>query len=163
MASYYTDPTTGQRVKIEKTHRFRNFVVIPALGLLAVIVVAAAAGAGGSTSASAGNGSAPEAVAASSSGGHVVRYEITGGGEGMITFTTDSNMSHSQSTESLPWSTEITMEDTFFAPVSVSATRSYQGGTGPLGCTILVDGEVISENHSSGGEFATVSCHSTLE
>ena len=47
MAKFYTDPTTGQRVEIQKTHKFRNFVVFPALGLLGIIIVGSAIGGGG--------------------------------------------------------------------------------------------------------------------
>lgn len=156
MASYYIDPATGQRVKIEKSHKLRNFVVLPIVGLFALIVIIAAVSGGGGA---AGNGPAAPAEAGT---GHTVRYEVTGAGTGMITFTTDANLSMSQATESLPWSTEVTFADTFFAPVSVNVSRSYQGGSGPLSCKIIVDGKVVTENNSTGGEFATVSCNATM-
>lgn len=48
MAKYYTDPATGQRVKIESTHRIRNFVVLPLVGLFLLIGIISAASGGGS-------------------------------------------------------------------------------------------------------------------
>lgn len=156
MASYYIDPATGERVKIQKSHKIRNFVVLPIAGLFALVIVIAALSGGGAPT---GNGPAEPAEAGT---GHTVRYEVTGDGTGMITFTTDANLSMSQATESLPWSTEVQFADTFFAPVSVNVTRSYQGGSGPLGCRIVVDGKVVTENNSTGGEFATVSCNANM-
>ncbi|RCW39688.1 uncharacterized protein DUF4352 [Halopolyspora algeriensis] len=47
MSKYYTDPTTGQRVEIKKTHKFRNFIILPVGGLLALILVIAVASNGG--------------------------------------------------------------------------------------------------------------------
>lgn len=158
MASYYTDPNTGQRVKIEKSHKFRNFVVFPALGFIVLIIIVAAVSGGGSGPA--GNG--PGTPAEAGTTGHTVRYEVTGEGQGMITFTTDANMSMSQATETLPWSTEVQFGDEVFVPLSVNVTRSFQGGSGPMGCKIIVDGEVVTENHSTGGQAATVSCNGSM-
>lgn len=161
MAKYYTDPTTGQRVEIKKTHKFRNFVVLPSLGLVALIVIIASATSG--NSAPTGNGpAATVAPTATSGNGHTVRYEVSGDGQGMVTFTTDQNMSMSQSTQSLPWSTDLQFPKTFFAPLSINVTRSYDGGSGPLGCKIIVDGKVVTENHSTGGQFSTVMCNSHI-
>lgn len=155
MAKYYTDPSTGQRVQIEKTHKFRNFVVFPALGVIAVAIIATAAN-GSAGTAPTGNG---PAVAPAAETGHTVRYEVTGSGSAMITHTTDGNLSMSQSTQNVPFSTDIKFDKAFYTPLSLTATRSYQGGTGPLTCKIIVDGKTITENHSGGGEFSTVSCN----
>jgi hypothetical protein len=158
MATYITD-STGERVKIEKTHKFRNFVVLPILAVIALVVIIAASSGGGSSAPATAPGNGPAAPAGTSNG-TVVLYEVTGAGTGSITYVTDGNMSMAQDTEaSLPWSTEVTM-DSGFAPVSLSV--QHMSGSGPVTCKITVDGEVVSENHANG-EFAIASCSGGIQ
>ena len=128
-------------------------MVLPLVGVGALVVVISAAGGGQQAS---GNGPAAEADQ-----GRTVVYEVTGDGRAMITHATDASGSMAQSTQELPYSSEVSYPDAF-APLTVSATRSLDGGTGSLGCRITVDGEVVTENHSDGGPYASVTCNGTL-
>ncbi|QUG99385.1 hypothetical protein HUO13_12010 [Saccharopolyspora erythraea] len=157
MAKYYTDPATGQRVKIQKSHKIRNFVVLPGVGLVALIVVISAASGGG--------GSAPTApvvpaspVSAEPAATGASYAEVFGTGEAMVTVMTDGS---STNTVKLPHRVDLPEG---FATVSVSrgpSMESYMQNGGPdsgeVGCRIVRDGKVVDEKKASG-QFASASC-----
>lgn len=153
MPSYYIDHNTGQRVAIKKTHRFRNFIVIPAASVFAVLALVGIVSAA-TTPAPAGSSSS---VTPAASAGGASTVEITGSGEAMVSVTTGGT---STNTVQLPHTVEL--PEGF---VSVSVTRSpsvesYMNGkkdTGEVSCRIIRDGEVIDEQKASG-EFAAVNC-----
>lgn len=110
-----------------------------------------------STSAPTGNG----AAAAPAASGHVVRYEVTGPGKAMIDYTTDGHMDSSSTTQQLPWSETVHLEDGW-TPVSLRVTNSFES-TGALECKVIVDGKVVTDNHSAGGEISSVNCDATVK
>lgn len=140
---YYKDPNTGQRVPIKKTHRFRNFAVLPIAGLFAIgIVISAATGGGGQPAAPpAPPVAAKGPVQAPPPADPASRVELFGDGEATVTITTDGMSSN-----------EVTLPATKPLPpgyASVSVTHSpsidsyRNGGTGDsgeVGCRIIRDG-----------------------
>lgn len=94
--------------------------------------------------------------------GHTVVYQVRGNGTGMLTYTSDNHMSMAQSTSKLPWSKTLHFDDSLFSSLHVHVMRGMEGGSGPLSCKILVDGKVVTENTSDGGQFASVSCSGSL-
>lgn len=158
MAKYYIDPATGQRIEVKKTHKFRNFVVLPAVGLVGLIVVLAAVS-GGSNAPTGGSPAVPAVVEGTpAEAPQGSRLEVFGDGEAMLSVMTDGMVSN---TVQLPHS-----QDLQEGYVSVSVTRSpsvesymQNGGpdSGSVGCRIIRDGETIDEKVASG-EFASVTC-----
>ncbi len=155
MSKYYTDPTTGQRVTIQKTHKFRNFVVFPATGFLAFGLILSAAG--GSGSGTAPSGPAPAAESSTTSNG-VSTLEVTGDGQAMVGIMSGG---HSMNTVTLPKTQQL--PEGF---VSTTASRtpnvaSFQNGgsgdSGTITCTITRDGKVV-DTQTASGQFASVSC-----
>lgn len=127
--------------------------VLSAVGLLICVAYANSLS---QTFGPSGNGPAPSGTAA-----HAVRYEAIGQGEGSLTYETDGHASMAQSTQPLPWGTDIKV-DSSFTPISLTVSRSFEGGSGPLGCKILVDGKTVVENHTPGGQAASVTCSTTV-
>ena len=153
MAKFYTDPTTGQRVEIKKTHKFRNFVVLPTVGFLAVGMIVAAAN-GGSGQAP----TAPVAPAAEANTGGSSTLEATGDGQAMLGIMAGG---HSQNTVTLPHTQQLPEG---MVTVTVSRTPSMesymnggQGDSGTVTCTITRDGKVV-DTQTANGQFASVSC-----
>ena len=158
MGKYYTDPATGQRVEIQKTHKFRNFVVLPIAGLFAVGIIATAANNGGATQ----QPQSPVPVetgsvgTAPSSGPSSV--EITGNGQAMVGTMTDG---YTSNTVTLPTTQQLPP-----GYVSVTVTRSpsvesYRGGgqgdSGTISCKMVRDGKVV-DTKTATGQFASVTC-----
>lgn len=160
MPSYYIDSTTGQRVEVKKTHRVRNFVVLPLAGLFGLVLVGAAIGSGDP-----GTGPVEPVNSAPSSSTTspdvnptaVSTVEIMGSGEAMVSTYTGGSSSN---TVQLPHTFELPA-----GMVTVSASRSpsaesYMEGTpdtAEIRCRIIRDGEVVDEQAASG-EYASVTC-----
>lgn len=160
MSRYYIDPNTGQRVAIEKTHRIRNFVVLPLAGLVGLgIAISAINGGSAPTSVPTPAGVTPtEAVATS----HSSYVEFFGDGEAMVSVMTQG---HSSNTVTLPHRQDLPEG---FASVTVTRTPSVKsyiedGGpdSGTVGCRIVRDGSVVDEQTASG-EFASATCSKVL-
>ncbi|MDA3624233.1 MmpS family transport accessory protein [Saccharopolyspora sp. WRP15-2] len=159
----------------KKKHRVRNFIVLPAIGLLAAGVIAGIAGGRGPTSAPSSAPAAADSRAASPqpatpyvytppsypaipdfTGTDSIVFEITGSGTGMVTYSSDSNFSIAQETGvDLPWSKTIEFEKAAIRPVTINA--QHTAGAGAIGCRITINGKVAVEN-SSSGQYAVVSC-----
>lgn len=144
--AYYPPPTPAPRKR-----RKWPWIVGGAAALLLVIAVAGGGGQAPAGSTSTAGGSAP---AVSSSAATVV-YEITGSGRASnVTYNSDGGGSIAQEAGvKLPWRKEISV-DRGFAITTVSAQNA---GSGQITCRILVDGEVVKENTSSG-QYSIVTC-----
>lgn len=156
MPAYYIDSNTGQRVKVEKTHRFRNFVVFPALGVLVLIVILTAVNGGGPKTTPA-TPVAGVTVSDAPAPAGVTTVELTGDGEAMFSIMTSGT---STNTVQLPHSAELPEG---FAVVTVSRSPSFESAMsgkkeiGEVGCRIVRDGAVVDEQRASG-EFASATC-----
>lgn len=86
-----------------------------------------------------------------------VTYEVTGSGStASITYTSDANFNQAQEQGAqLPWTKQVTLGDGFLSVASLTAQSG--GSDGEITCRITQDGEVISENTSSG-MYAVVTC-----
>lgn len=159
MTKYALDPNTGQWVKIKQSHRARNFVLFPALGLIALFGIIGIASAGSNPGPVVVPGNGPASATPTGTGGHHVHYEVTGSGTGDVTYSTDANGSSSQANgAALPWTQDVQISS-FFAPLYVSAQHS--SGSGDVACQITVDGKVVSSNHASG-QYAIASCSGSI-
>lgn len=153
MGKFYTDPTTGQRVEIQKTHKFRNFVVLPAVGFLAVGMIFAAAN-GGSHPAP----TTPVAPAAETNTGGASTVEATGDGQASLGVMANGL---SQSTVTLPHTQQLPEGMVTVTVTRMPSMQSYmddgRGDAGTVTCTITRDGKVV-DTKTASGEFASVSC-----
>lgn len=155
MSRYYTDPTTGQQVEIKKTHKFRNFVVLPIAGIFVVGgIIGSATGHGGNQSPT-----VVEAPASTSApaGSHL---EVTGNGQAMVTVSGNGS-GMASNTVQLPVNQPL---PSGYASVTVTRSPSLssyqnggQGDSGTVGCKIVRDGKTVDEKTASG-QFASVSC-----
>lgn len=154
MSKYYTDPTTGQRVEIRKTHKFRNFVVFPALGFITLVVAISMATGPAPTTAP----TAPVAASPGGAGGGVSTVEVTGDGEANVGIMSDgfsSNTVQLPNTQTLPEGmVTVTVSRT---PSLESYQNGGQGDSGTISCEIVRDGEVI-DTQTANGKFASVTC-----
>lgn len=160
MGKYYTDPATGQRVEIQKTHKFRNFVVLPVAGLFALGIVMSAANSGGSTSQQPSTpNNAPVVPADSSATSGPANVEITGDGQAMVGTMTDG---YTSNTVKLPATQQLPKG---YASVTVTRTPSVesyrsgsgQGDSGTITCKITRDGKVV-DTKTATGQYASVTC-----
>ncbi len=152
MGKFYTGPTTGQRVEIKKTHKFRNFVVLPAVGFVAFGVILSAANGSGSAP------STPVVPAAEANTGAPSTLEATGDGQAMLGVMSNGM---SQNKVTLPHTEQLPEG---MVTVTVSRTPSMesymnggQGDAGTVTCTITRDGKVV-DTKTASGQFASVSC-----
>lgn len=159
MSKYYTDPATGQRVELKKTHKFRNFVVLPVVGFVAIAIGVNAAS-GGGTAPQPNSPGAPAPVApAEQAVSPNSTLEVFGNGQAMVMVLTDGS---STNTVEMPHSQQLPEG---YVSVSVSRMPSVEdftanGGqpvSGSVGCRIVRDGEVIDE-HTAEGQYASVTC-----
>lgn len=160
MPSYYIDSNTGERVEIKKTHRVRNFVVLPLAGLFGLVLVGAAIGSGDPS-----NGPVEPVNSAPSSSTTspdvnptgISTVEFTGSGEAMVSIMTGGS---STNTVTLPHTAELPegfVSVTVSRSPSVESVMSSEKEVGEVGCRIVRDGEVVDEQRASG-EFASASC-----
>lgn len=170
MASkFLVDPENGKQLKVKKSHKFRNFVVLPAAGLIAIAIASTAnhgtkpTGVNGPSpapGAAVPGVPAPAAMPAAPAATHTVHYEIRGAGSGLVTYIADGNMGMSQENGAeLPWSKDIKLNQ-YFAPVAVSVQHS--SGSGPVTCKIVVDGKTVA-NNTATGQYAIASCNGTAQ
>lgn len=99
-------------------------------------------------------------IGTSQSTSHTYEYRVTGSGAGTATISYGSSSGISQVTEALPWSTSFTSKG--FDAASVVAQRGIDSGDGDIGCQILVDGVVKTDQRSSG-QYAVVTCSASSE
>lgn len=154
MSKYYIDPATGQRVEIKKTHKVRNFVVLPIAGVFALGIVLSAATSGG---ASQTTPNVPASPAAETT--HDSQVQVTGT-SGQVTLGIMSNGMATNTVE-VPHTQELPQG---FVTVTVTRSpslESYQnsgkGDSGTVTCTITRDGKVV-DTKTAAGQFASVSC-----
>lgn len=158
MAKYYTNPDTGERYKIQKTHKFRNFVVLPGLALVGIGIAVGAVNSGNSPQ------TPPAEVSAAAPAGNTgpaaeSRLEVFGTeGQAMVSVMTDGV---STNTESVPHSKALPEG---YASVTVTISPSVEdyanGGTpdaAEVGCRIVRAGQVVDERTATG-QFASVTC-----
>lgn len=89
--------------------------------------------------------------------GKTIRYEVTGDSGAAQNVTYMINQGEQQETKvTLPWSKEFTADQGF----QVFVVNAQNTGSGSITCTILVDGNVISQ-HTSNGQYAVVVCSSS--
>lgn len=156
MSKYYIDPATGQRVEIQKTHKVRNFVVLPIAGMFALGMVISAATSGGASQTSP---SGPAVPAADTSSSHDSQVQVTGT-SGQVTLGVMSN-GMATNTVQVPHTQQLPQG---FVTVSVTRSPSVEsytngghGDSGTVTCTITRDGKVV-DTKTATGQFASVSC-----
>lgn len=142
-------------------HRFRNYVVFPILGFIALIVIFGA-GAGTNQAAStvaSGNGPAAPArqeTIPTQPDGQNVKFEVTGGSKAAsITYSTPGFGISQANAQQLPWATELEFHERW-EPVSLTAQKG-DSGSGPITCTVTINGHVVAQNHSDG-PYAMTMC-----
>lgn len=155
MSKYYIDPATGQRVEIQKTHKVRNFVVLPIAGMFALGIVLSAATSGGASQTTPNTVPASPAAEAT----HDSQVQVTGS-SGQVTLGVMSNGMATNTVE-VPHTQQLPQG---FVTVSVTRSpslESYQNGghgdAGTVTCTITRDGKVV-DTKTATGQFASVSC-----
>ncbi|QUH06152.1 hypothetical protein HUO13_22665 [Saccharopolyspora erythraea] len=85
-------------------------------------------------------------------------FEVEGGSAASVTYMDTRGQMSQETGAALPWRRELTVEKSFFMPLSLTATNGMNGGSGKITCRIIKDGKVVAEN-SGSGQFATVSCN----
>lgn len=157
MPSYYIDSNTGQRVEVKKTHRVRNFVVLPLVGVFVIVLVGAAITSGNSTGGSAPVNSAPP-TSTTSPGSGVATAEILGEGEATVAIFTGGSSSN---TVQLPHTVDLPEGMVMVTASRMPSTESVMEGkpdTGEIRCRIIRDGEVV-DDQAAAGEWASVTCN----
>lgn len=76
-----------------------------------------------------------------------VTYEIVGpaGATGQVSYLDDNGKTHQVDFDGLPWSVTVSTTDP-----GMLANIVAQGDTNVLGCRILVDGKLVTENQADG-------------
>jgi len=145
-APYYPPPPAGP-----KRRRKWPWIVGGVLVLLLVVGIAG----GGKDAAPAGSSSAGGSTPAVSSSTATVVYEVTGSGRASsVTYNSDGGGSIAQEASvKLPWRKEISVDRGF----SITTVSAQNAGSGSITCRIIVDGEVVKENTSSG-QYSIVTC-----
>jgi len=88
----------------------------------------------------------------------VVVYDVVSDGPtaGYVTYLSTTGTEQATGA-TLPFSKEIPLDNTLFERSTFSLSAQSSAGATMITCTITVDGEMVSEQTSTG-EFAVVSC-----
>lgn len=165
MPQYYEDPNTGERHEIKKTHKFRNRVVFPVLGVgaLVVILVSTTNHGGSSQQQPAAQTEQPtvQAPVNSTPVTHTSNLDVEGSGQAMVTVSGDPGSGTSSNTVDLPVHQKL---NPGYASVIVTRSPSVEsytngghGDSGTVTCKITRDGQVVDQKTATG-QFASVSC-----
>ena len=121
-----------------------------------IVIIAVAGGSGGNTDTSP---AAPDAPAVPASSG--TTYEVTteGGGTALVTYTSDGSFNISQENgAALPWTKTVDLGSGILGGgAGASLQAQGDGSADSITCRVTHDGEVVSENTSTG-QFAVVTC-----
>ena len=120
-----------------------------------IVIIAVASGGGGNTGPDPAAPGAPAAPATSDT-----TYEVTaeGGETAMVTYTSDDSFNISQENGvALPWTKTVDLGSGILGGDGASLQAQGDGSADSITCRVVRDGEVVSENTSTG-QFAVVTC-----